>query len=226
MNISALAQVEANWPEALAILALSRARCTKDPQPPLLQLARAAAIVLTLPAWLRFAGTGQSPPVPTPAALSAAHKMCAGLFGLCKNHLLAQVQQGRDVFEVRASAAGLFRHAEREGALLSRTGIEACAGPPQLMAQALRILAEAPAGPVASGPLMDMLRRDPNWLRYGDAVIDMTLWMNAFAATARSLVLELDSTLAHARARSAKRCGSGAGPGCAVTPRTAFPIRR
>jgi hypothetical protein len=197
MNMSALAQVEGNWPETLAILALARSRCTQERLPPVSQLARTAAVVLALPAYLQFASPQNRTPPPTPVPVAAAHKMCAGLFGLCKNYLIAHVHQGSDFSEVRASSAALFRYAESEDALLSRTGIEACAGPPQLMVQALRVLAEGGAERgSAQGALEMRLREDPNWVFYGDAVIDMTLWLNAFAAVSRSLVLDLHALLA------------------------------
>jgi hypothetical protein len=198
MNASALEQIVANWPEVLGILKYVRTACMPGERgsPPLLALARVAAAALTLPVYLAYRAPNADIVAWTPTAVAATHKMTAGLFGVCKNYLLSRVAEGENYASVTASEAALFRYAEDSGALLSRTGIEACAGPPKLMTEALRMLVTGHCDTAVRLDMAEQTVGSPaRFLAYANATIDLMIWLNVFVPVSRESVVSIRSSL-------------------------------
>ncbi len=194
MNSSALDQVLSNWPSVLGLLEYVRTGCISESShpSPLIELARTAAVALAVPAYLLYREPCRLPSLSIPSSVAAAHKMCAGLFGICKNRLLSQVAQGSKYEEVTESTASLYRYAEESGALLSRTGVEACAGPPHLMIEALDLLVVGNCRSKTDIRVAENLVGDRELLlKYAYAVIDLTLWLNVFAIYCQDAVANL-----------------------------------
>jgi hypothetical protein len=148
----------------------------------LLDLARVAAFVQALPAYCGFANPALDA---LPAAYSAAHKMAAGLFGLVKNRLIAIAMAGGDSTAASDTARDLHRFAEKSGAFLSRTGIEACAGPPAHIAAALRLLTGEEQVTSAHHDDIPLLPDARRFALYADCVLGLHLWLGAFIAERR-----------------------------------------
>lgn len=202
MNTSALGQITSHWPNVLGLLSYVRSACIPEAtsHPRLIELARVSAVMLTVPAYLLANERGSLSSKPIPAFVAGAHKMSAGLFGLCKNRLVSRAAMGEDHLQVTESVASLYRYAEESGALLSRTGLEACAGPPRLMLEALRVLVEGKSREETFGSdIRDTIRCMASLLKYANAVIDMTLWMNVFALCCHETMENLHSFLEAAR---------------------------
>lgn len=203
MNVSALDQVTSNWPSVLGILQYVRKAYVRKAyvadsasELPLIELARIAAAVLSVPAYVLYSEPCSLPSRSVPAPFAAAHKMCAGLFGLCKNRLLSEVAAGKPYEEVTESAHSLYRFAEESAALLSRTGIEACAGPPVLMNDALSLLvAGSCRSAIDTGLAESLINSQESLIEYAAAVIDLTLWLNVFVVTFQDAVAEICSRI-------------------------------
>jgi hypothetical protein len=141
-----------------------------------------AAFVQALPAYCGFANPALAA---LPAPYSAAHKMAAGLFGLVKNRLIAIAMAGRDPTAASDTARDLHRFAETSGAFLSRTGIEACAGPPTHIAAALRLLTGEGNVALAHHDDIPLLPDARRFVLYADCVLGLHLWLGAFIAERR-----------------------------------------
>ena len=179
------------WPSILGLLKLVRDACnlTNEAVPTLLDITRAAAVALATPAYIAFYRYNGVETRSIPSFVAAMHKMSAGLFGVCKNCLLARVAQGDVAASVTETSASLYRYAEQSGTLLSRTGVEACAGPPALIRDALRVLVHGDDRVLLDMRPAEVIVRSPERLvKYGDAVIDMTILVNIFGACAGALV--------------------------------------
>lgn len=187
MNVSALNQLNSVWPQPLGVLSqVRRLHGLRPGAPaPLLQLCRAGFTALCLPAYLSY----RSAPRTISSCIAASHKMTQGLFGLCKNLLLERVAQGEDYRTAVATVGELYRFAEQSGILLSRTGIEACAAPPELIGAALRLLVLGACDEsVAALPAQLSSGEGAQLLAYGAAVADMTIWVTVAAIALRTVV--------------------------------------
>lgn len=187
MNVSALDQLIRVWPQPLGVLAEVRRLHGLQPgvPAPLLQLCRTGFTALCLPAYLSY----RSAPSTIGAPVAATHKMTQGLFGLCKNLLLERVARGEDYRTAVATVGELYRFAEQSAILLSRTGIEACAAPPELIGAALRLLALGTGdAAVAALPAQLSSGEGGQLLAYGAAVADMTIWTTVAAIALRVVV--------------------------------------
>ena len=198
INSSAVDQVISNWTKILGILEYVRMGCIAESShsPALIELARTSAVALAVPAYLLYSDPCRLPSGSIPVFIAAAHKMSAGLFGLCKNRLLSQVALGNKYKEVTDSSATLYRYAEESGALLSRTGLEACAGPPSLIVEALELLADGSCRSKRDVQVAEKLLGNRELLlNYSNAVIDITLWLNIFAICCQNAVANLHSRI-------------------------------
>ncbi|MDC8758412.1 hypothetical protein [Janthinobacterium fluminis] len=211
MNVSALRQLTSVWPQPLAILSQVRRMHGIQPgaPPPLLTLCRIGFTALCLPAYLAY----RSAPCAIPVSIAATHKMCQGLFGLCKNLLIDRVSRGENFRETVANVGDLYRFAEHSGILLSRTGIEACAAPPAMISEALRLLvlgtlhdeeehASAGAWHGDGEPL----------LAYSAAVADMTIWTTVSAIALRSAMERVIAARAELAGHTGVACEDAPAP--------------
>jgi hypothetical protein len=190
MNLSALDQLTGVWPQPLGVLAQVRRLHGLRPgtPPPLLDLCRVGFTTLCLPAHMAY----RSAPRTIPARIAATHKMTQGLFGLCKNLLIDSVARGQDYRNTVVNVGELYRFAESSGILLSRTGIEACAAPPEMIGAALRLLALGAcndgAGDADAPPAAISHEDGEQLLAYSAAVADMTIWTTVAAIALRAVM--------------------------------------
>jgi hypothetical protein len=199
LNVSALDQLARAWPQPLGILHASRQLhgVPLGETPALIDLCQICLTVLCLPAYLTY----RAHPHPVAPHVAAAHKMCQGLFGLCKNLLLEKVGKGEDFREATADLSQLYHFAEQSGALLSRTGIEACAAPPSFIGQALRMLTEGryPNDTEPLPPLPATEAEQTSLRAYSLAVTHMHVWVTVVAISLRA---SMDHVTQCATARS------------------------
>lgn len=195
MNASALDQLASVWPQPLGVLDAVRRLHGVAPNtaPPLIELCRIAFTALCLPAYLTY----QSTPRPVPVHVAATHKMTQGLFGLCKNLLIERVSQGEDYRNVTAGVGDLYRFAEQRDALLSRTGIEACAAPPAMIGEALNtlVVGRSHEGDASPPWPMPAAATDTHLLEYSAAVANMIIWTTVTAITLHSAMEHLQAAL-------------------------------
>jgi hypothetical protein len=195
INLSALDQVNTDWPSVLGLLCYIRSGCISPncTNPSLIEVARTAAICLTVPAYLKFreSSTGV-----IPSFVSAFHKMSAGLFGICKNRIIDRVSRGCAFATITETPVSLYRYAEDSGAFLSRTGFEACAAPPIMIVRALRalVLGER-SDPVEMQRSQELMSPLDGLLAYGDAVIALTILINLLGACCKYLVDDIHNCL-------------------------------
>ncbi len=202
INVSALKQVTSEWPEVLGLLDYVRNGCIpQSSKPPaLIDLARTAAVALAVPSFLLYSEPCRFSSGQIPAFIAATHKMSAGLFGLCKNRLLSQVSLGKHFEDVTDSAATLYKYAEDSDALLSRTGIEACAGPQTLIMEALDLLVGGDCrSNKDTSPATNVIGNRERLISYSYAVIDVTIWLNIFAICCHEAVVYLHACIDEAR---------------------------
>jgi hypothetical protein len=198
INSSAIDQVISNWNKSLGLMEYVRMGCIAESShsPPLIELARTSAVALAVPAYLLYSEPCRLPSGSIPVFIAAAHKMNAGLFGLCKNRLLSQVALGNKYKDVTDSSAALYLYAEESGSLLSRTGVEACAGPPSLIVEALDLLVDGSCRSKRDVQAAEkLLGNRESLLNYAYAVIDITLWLNVFAICCQNVVENLHSRI-------------------------------
>lgn len=194
MNASALTAVTQHWPAVLGVLHAARLASIDPPNGParLLDIARTTATVLALPAFLLHSRRLPSSSRHVPAFVAAAHKTAAGLFGLAKNCLLSRVAEGQPHGRVVESATSLHRYAEESGILRSRTGIEACAGPPHLMREVLELLVDGTCRTQPDPrPLRALIGDLAELVGYARSVIDLTLWTGVVGVWSRAALASL-----------------------------------
>jgi hypothetical protein len=199
MNLSALKQATRNWARVLGTIEYMRAAylerrpCTDLT---LLDFARLAAAGLLLPAYILFREPNAIADGRVPVFIAATHKMLAGVFSASKNMLLCQVAMGKAYDQVLADPTALFNFSEISGMLVGKTGIEVCAGAPNMIEEVLNLLAY---GKWKNEPdhnlIRELLPDTDSFFSYADAMGDMMFWVLAFALRERELVETLSAQL-------------------------------
>jgi hypothetical protein len=166
MNISALQQMVKNWPEVIGALNFIRNLYLPDEdgsEISLLSFWKIARTASLVPSYLIYRGKQPFANREIPAFVAALYKASLGLFDTAQAMALRGTLTGEYNKDSMVNVEAIFDFAENQEVLIGAK--EVCAGPPNLIREAIRAITD---GGINPSKLKDLIPEQEDFLRYAN----------------------------------------------------------